>query len=96
MAVNLNDQDFLDAVAAADIGDVVEGMTIEYKETTYAHFPFHQRIFEPGAILHKVGDNTRVFIPADLIGITPTDTDPANFIEYQTGAPDRGIPRDGE
>jgi len=71
-------------------------MTVEYKTTTYAHYPFHQRIFEPGAILHKVGDNTRVFVPADLIGMTPTDTDPDNYVEYQTGAPDRGISRDGE
>lgn len=95
MAVNLGDQTFLDEVAAANVGDTVEGMDVEYKSSTYAHYPFHQRIFAPGAILHKVGDNTRVFVPADLIGLTVTDNDPNNYVEYQTGDPDRGLLRDG-
>ena len=76
---NPDDEQFIRVVKGMKKGDTLvlgdEGTLVlefDLNETTKnyedrVNFPFHQRIFEPGVILHKVGANTRIFIPKERL-----------------------------
>lgn len=74
MKANPDDPAFLNAVKNLKEGQEIEveggTLLVEARFTKPTHFPFHQRIFPAGIILHKNGSNVRIFIEAEKIGMT--------------------------
>ena len=92
--------DFIRAVSKLKEGDTLkvdDGTLIcEAIFDVPTHFPFHQRVFEPGMILHLEGSNVRIFIESEKIGRTPQHKDMDNFADRQLSGKtilpaDRGI-----
>lgn len=87
LKANLKNQDFIKAIKDLKEGesiDVVGGkLTVEARFDKPTHFNFHQRIFPAGMILKKEGRPTRIFVPAALVGITPAEVKPGEFVDRQ-------------
>lgn len=84
------------------IKNLKEGESIEVDEGTLicesvfdvpTHFPWHQRVFEPGMILHLKGSNVRIFVEAEKIDRVPQHKDMANFADRQIKG-DKVLPAD--
>lgn len=77
LQTNPDDPKFIKAVAGLSEGDSIEVadgiLDVEYVFNIPSHFPFHQRIFEPGMILKKRDSNVRVYIPYDQLNVAETE-----------------------
>lgn len=102
MKANPDDKAFLKAVAGLEEGEklsVDDGeLVLEHKFFKPTHFPFHQRIFPAGVILHKENSNVRIFIEAEKLGMKPKETDLSKYDDRQIKdgkvlPADRGLPR---
>lgn len=98
MKANPDDRAFIDAVKKMSVGDrlsVDDGeLILEYKFTKPTHFPFHQRIFPPGVILHKQDSNVRIYIEAEKLGMAVEETDMSKFEDKQIGPDGKPLPAD--
>lgn len=69
---NPDDLRFINAIKNLKEGDTIEVidgiLEVEYIFSVPSHFPFHQRIFEPGMILKKQDSNVRIYVEAEKIG----------------------------
>lgn len=69
--INPDDQEFITSLKHLKEGDQfdsLDGMCeVEGLFEVPTHFTFHQKIFDPGMIIHKLGTNVRVFIPAEAL-----------------------------
>ena len=84
---NPDDPRFIAVVKHLKQGDrleVADGVLVcEYVFSVPSHFPFHQRIFEPGMILKKEDSNVRVYIPAEQLGHEVTAVPEGHFEDKQ-------------
>jgi hypothetical protein len=100
LRVDLKHPAFLKMLSDLKEGDrfEIEGgfMTVEAIFDTPTHFPFSQRIFDPGMILKKEGRPLRVYVPADKIGLKKAETNPGQFTDRQKKADGTILPADPE
>jgi hypothetical protein len=72
MQPNPEDKKFIDLIKNLKEGDVVPAsdpvLIVEGKFTVPTHFPFHQKIFDPGMILKVRDKNTRIYVPGEALG----------------------------
>jgi hypothetical protein len=98
MKANPDDPKFLEAVKKLNEGDTLQvddgELVLEYKFTKPTHFPFHQRIFEPGVILHKIGSNVRIYIEAEKLGISVEKVNENEFEDKQIDSDGNVLPAD--
>lgn len=84
---NPDDPAFIEAIKHLKEGDklqVADGtLLVEYIFDVPSHFPFHQRIFEPGMILKKEDSNVRVYITAGQLGHEVADVPVGHFDDKQ-------------
>lgn len=91
LQTNPDDPKFIEAIKQLAVGETIEVadgiLQIEYIFDVPSHFPFHQRIFEPGMILKKQDSNVRIYIEAEKLGIVPKehveDGEPVPFKDNQ-------------
>jgi hypothetical protein len=57
------------------------------------HFAWHQRVFDPGIILHVTGTNIRVYIEAEKVGIVGKNTG-KGFEDKQVDKTGKVLPAD--
>lgn len=98
LKTNPDDPKFIDAVKNLKEGDkltVEDGeLIVEAKFTTPTHFPFHQRIFPAGMILRKVTRNTRIYIEAEKLGMTPDKVEKGKYHDRQIDKDGKILPAD--
>jgi hypothetical protein len=97
MKTNPDNKTFIKAVKKLKEGDkltVDDGvLVVEAIFSEPTHFPFHQRIFEPGMILKKEGSNVRVYIEAEKIGLIKKVVKKGEFVDRQI-KDDKVLPAD--
>lgn len=90
LQTNPDDPKFINAVRQLSTGETLEVadgiLEVEYLFDVPSHFPFHQRIFEPGMILKKRDSNVRIYIPYDQLNVA--ETEPIVEVERR----DDGVP----
>ena len=98
LTTNPDDPKFIAAIKKLSTGEtieVVDGvLEVEYIFDIPSHFPFHQRIFEPGMILKKQDSNVRIYIEAEKLGITPKEVSEGEFEDHQITAKGKVLPPD--
>lgn len=99
LQTNPDDPKFIEAIRDLKQGDTVEVadgiLEVEYLFSVPSHFPFHQRIFDPGMILKKQGSNVRIYIEAEKLGHEVTVVPEGHFedkqiVDGEVIPPDRG------
>jgi hypothetical protein len=86
LKANPDDPNFISAIKNLKEGDKIEIsdaiLIVEGKFEVPTHFPFHQRVFDPGMILRVEGRNTRIYVEAEKLGMKAVDT-PEGFNDRQ-------------
>lgn len=87
LQTNPDDPKFIAAIKRLSVGEMVEVadgiLEVEYLFDVPSHFPFHQRIFEPGMILKKQGTNVRIYIEAEKLGHEVAAVEDGHFEDHQ-------------
>lgn len=102
LKTNPDDVKFIEAIKNLSTGETVEVedgiLEVEYIFDIPSHFPFHQRIFEPGMILKKQGSNVRIYVEAEKLGMEVQqverheDGSPKEFDDQQITAKGKVLP----
>jgi hypothetical protein len=87
LQTNPDDPMFIAAVKHMTVGEMLEVadgiLEVEYLFDVPSHFPFHQRIFEPGMILKKQGTNIRIYIEAEKLNMEVQEVAAGHFEDHQ-------------
>lgn len=96
LQTNPDDPKFINAIKGLATGDTLEVadgiLEVEHVFDVPSHFPFHQRIFEPGMILKKQDSNVRVYIEAEKLGIDVKTVADGEFTDHQITAKGKVLP----